>query len=84
VASRFVCPVAYQPLSRAALNKLRQLGDVRCYPPRLVAREQLGCNVRFVPITDMANERSSALFHLHHATVVLHLHTAAPDGRSRG
>jgi hypothetical protein len=49
VASRFVCPVAYQPLSRAALNKLRQLGDVRCYPPRLVAREQLGCNVRFTP-----------------------------------
>ncbi len=49
VASRFVCPVAYQPLSRAALNKLRQLGDVRCYPPRLVAREQLGCYVHFTP-----------------------------------
>ena len=52
-------------------------------PPKAdIAGRQL--DVHFVPIADMANEKSSALFHLHHATVVLHLHNAATGGRSRG
>jgi hypothetical protein len=61
----------------------RWLRVMSALPPKADIAER-DPHVRFVPITDMANEKSSALFHLHHATVVLHLHTAATDGRSRG
>jgi len=30
-------------------QQLRQLGDIRGDPPRLIAREQLGLNVSFAP-----------------------------------
>jgi hypothetical protein len=63
--------------------ELRRLNGMSALPPKadITGRDE---DVRFVPKAYMVNERSSALFHLHHATVVLHLHTAAPDGRSRG
>jgi len=44
--------------------------------------DQHGCDVRKVPTADMANEMKSALFHLHHAAVVLHFHAAAADRRA--
>jgi hypothetical protein len=43
---------------------LRQLGDVRRDPSRLVLREQLGLNVRFAPIRECSLPLSSAV-HFH-------------------
>jgi hypothetical protein len=59
---------------RLAMCALGQKRTSKCFRPMSA----------LPPKADMANEKSSALFHLHHATVVLHLHTAATGGRSRG
>jgi hypothetical protein len=63
VASRFVCPVAYQPLSRVALNKLRQLGDIRRNPPRLIAREQISPSPHFFGFSFADNNTATPCCH---------------------